>query len=665
MRDARLTRFDALLMVALVGVGLWFLLPDLAHDSEWNFDESFNQAVARHVYEHPFKPMLYPDPVHDTPEMYRDYWSPRIWLVKPVGGYWVTAALMLFVGKVPLAYRLAGLLGHLISALTVYVLGRRYAGRMLAFIAGLGLLALPLAWTFVQARFISDDLDVQLAGWVCGAMLSLFQSIRLRSLKWAALAGAFTGMGILVKFVLALTPLGVAFVLWALALARFCDGPRTREFLMMTFTTCAVALPWNLYAALKWPLAYSQGNLNELLIHLRPGAGSGHNQWARPVDAVFNEMILWLSSPLPQALTILAGVWLLVRAARSRDFVLVGLAAWLWATWLGHSLPATKQMHHLWNSVVPQFIALAMLTRDSLKRVPLAFAALGALATPVLVPKWPWLSVLRTYFPANSQSHGGDLIAGLQLLVLGLLLGFVVHALLFRRLRGAFMWVPGFAAACWFAWVTVHDGVVRQRELRAEAQPQFNAAFSKTVGQAIDALTPEQSVVLFDAGDAPGQIERHNMLFWSNRMVVPGRDPTDYPAHGFHPYLVSAIAEPYEPLPVPASAWLRAYDLTKPLPEPAPVPEGLTRLDVRVGNAEVVGYSSEPSLRGRARYAFIVRPNGDLRPMRVRFTTAEGPVEVMTKATDALKPVGQLARAAWYVLPVVGPSDVQRVDVLP
>ena len=99
------------------------------------------------------------------------------------------------------------------------------------------------------------------------------------------------------------------------------------------------------------------------------------------------------------------------------------------------------------------------------------------------------------------------------------------------------------------------------------------AGMAKEGEQAIDALTPEQSVVLFDAGDAPGQIERHNMLFWSNRMVVPGRDPMDYPAHGFHPYLVSAIAEPYEPLPVPASAWLRAYDLTKPLPEPAPVPE--------------------------------------------------------------------------------------------
>lgn len=666
MSNPRLTRLDALFLAALVGVGVWLLAPDLAHDSAHDFDESFHQAVVRHVFEHPFKPMLYPDPVHDTPELYRDYWSPRVWLVKPIGGYWTSAFLMLFVGKGPLAYRLAGLLAHLLSALTVYALGRRYAGRLLSFVGGLGLLALPLGWTFVQGRFISDDLDVQLAGFMCVAMLCLFRSVELKSLKWAALAGAATGAGILVKFVLGLTPLGVAGVLWVLALFKLCAGPRFRELAVMTLTTLAVALPWNLYAAVTWPHAYRQGNLREVLMHVtREHAIAENGQWQRPPDAVLNEMLSGLSAPLPSVLTVLAGVWLLVRAWRSRDFVLVGLAAWLWATWAGHSIPAAKQIHHLWNSAVPQFIALALLARDSLRRAPLAFAALGALATPLLVPKWDWLSRLRTFTPVNSQSHGSDVLAGLQLVVLGALVGLALHALLHRRLRGAFMWVPGFAAALWFAWVTVHDGVARQRVLRQEAQAQFNSSFSKTVGRAIDALTPAQSVVMLDTGDPPGQLEVHNLLFWTNRLVLRGRDPTDYPAHGFHPYLVTPLAEAYEPLPVPASAWLRAYDLTKPLAGPPPVPDGLTPLGVRVGNAEIVGYASEPALPGRARYAFIVRPNGEARPVRVRFITADGPVEATANPRDALRPPHLLAAAPWYVLPMLGPRDVVRVEVLP
>jgi len=653
-------------MGVLVGAGVGLLLPDLAHDAIWSFDESFHQAVVRHVYEHPFLPTLFPDPVHDTPDMYRDYWGVRIWLVKPIGGYWVSAVLMLFVGKVPLAYRLSGLLAHLVSALTVYALGRRFAGRVWSFIAALGLLSLPLAWTFIQGRFISDNLDVQLAGFTCAAILCLFRSIELRSLKWAALAGAATGMAILVKFVLGFTPLGVAGVLWALTLVRFTSGPRFRELLMMTAMTCLVALPWNIYAANKWPYPYRQGNLRELLMHVtKEGAVAENAQWQRPVDAVFNEIIHGLSTPLPAQLSILAGVWLLIRARKSRDFVLVGIATWLWATWVGHSLPAAKVVHHLWNATIPQFIALAILVRDAHRRLPLAFATLGALSAEWFEAKWQWLSWLRTITPVHAQSHNGGLLAGLQMVVLGALFGLALQMVLAKRLRGAFMWVPGLAAASWFSWVTVHDGVERQRVLRSEAQAQFNIVFSKTVGQALDKVAPERSVVMLDASDPPAQIERHNLLFWSNRLVFAGRDPKDYPANGFHPYLVSPVAEAFEPVAVPASAWLRAYDLTKPLNGPPPVPEGLTPLGTKVGPVEVVGYASEPAMPGQSRYAFIVRGNGDARPLKLRFVTASGPVDVTANPSAlAMKPPHVLAQAPWYVLPVVGPRDA-RVEVLP
>ena len=54
MNWLRVNRIDVILMGVLLGAGIGFLVPDLAHDSIWSFDESFHQVVVRHVYEHPF-----------------------------------------------------------------------------------------------------------------------------------------------------------------------------------------------------------------------------------------------------------------------------------------------------------------------------------------------------------------------------------------------------------------------------------------------------------------------------------------------------------------------------------------------------------------------------------------------------------------------------------
>lgn len=662
-------RADVLPLALIVGCAVAWLTGGLAHDSLWLNDESFHQVVTRHVHDAPFRPTLYDDPVHDTPELYRDYWNVRTWLVKPVGGFWGPALLMGLVGTGPLAFRLAGFLGYLVALLGVYLVGRAWAGRALALVSSLALASLPLGWILTQARFISDSLDLQTGGVITLAMLALFVSVARRSARFAAVAGAVTGFALLVKSALGLTPLGVAMVLWALGAAGFCRGPRLRDVGLMLLTTVAVAVPWNVYAALKWPVAFSQGTWGELMMHLTThGSVVGHRQWVRPPDAVFNEILTGLSGPLPVALSVLAGVWLVVRAWRTRDFVLVGLAAWLWATWLGHSLPAMKIIHHLWNAEVPLFIALALLLRDAWSRLPLATAAGASLLTPLLVPRWPWLSVLRQYVPPPAQFRQSDVLASMQLTLLGLALGLVAVLVARRAADGVpekARWASGACLTVAVAWVAVGDGVATQRTLATEAWPQFHVAFSKTVGQAIDALTPKRSVVcLATHGDAPASNEVHNLLFWSNRLVLPGASPGDYPEHGFHPYLVSAVAQPWEPLPVPASAWLRAWDLTRPAPVPPP-PEGLTPLDVRIGAARVVGYAREPSTAGGAdRYAFIIEPHGRLPRVGVTFQLRDGRT-VAARYVAPLASVRELVAAAWFVLPVVGPpfESVASVNV--
>lgn len=658
-------RLDWLAMGLLVLWGLWRLLPGLAHDSIWPFDESFHQVVSRHVFDRPFTPMLYVDALHDSTDT---YWNARVWLVKPPGAFWTAAFFMLLVGKTPLAFRLGGLLAQLVAALTVYFLGKSTSNRLVAFLAGLALLALPMGWTYTQARFIGDELDLELCGWLCLAMLFLFRAIQTRSLRWAALSGAATGAGFLVKLVLALTPLGVAGVLWGLSCLRFTVGPRFRQLVVMGLFAVAVALPWNLYAATTWPQAFKEANA-DMLVHIVPSiTQTKAPQWKRPPDAVFNEIVNVLYAPLPNAVGVLAGVWLLVRAVRSRDFFLVGLAAWLWATWLGHSAVPIKIHSHLWNSVVPEFVGVALLLRDAWRSLPLAGALLGGLTTELLVPRWPWLSTLRDHAPADWQARHSDLWAGGFLVLVGLLVGALLQVAS-RRLRAVPSWPLGLAATGWLCGVMLVTGVQRQDALFAEAQQHFDVAYSKTVGQALEKLTPPRSVVLLDRDfDATSQTEGHNLMFWSDRLVFGGRDPRDYPAAGYHPYLVSPNAEAFEPVPVPPWAWLRAYDLTKPLAEPAPVPPGLRPLDVSVGQMHLLGFAREPSTRGHDRYAFVAEPRGTPQPVHVRFTLASGEaVLVAVNPRATLRQPQHLSTFRWFVLPVVGPpfEQVQRVDVVP
>jgi 4-amino-4-deoxy-L-arabinose transferase-like glycosyltransferase len=656
----RLVRIDLVLMAAITAWALFRLAPDLSHPSIWSFDESFHQVVTRHVYDHPLTPTLIEDPLHG-PRDFSNYWESRVWLIKPPGAFWFGALMMLLTGKVPLAFRLGGLLSQIFSALILYWLSAPVTRRAWAFLASLGFTSLPIGWIYTQARFVGDELDLVLCACICAAMACLFVAVERRSTGWAALAGAATGLGILVKSFLALTPLGVAACLWLLAKARFSKGPRAVALGVMVAMSVAIAAPWNLYAAAKWPAEF-RGASTDVFSHLNKPS-----QWHRPVDAVFNELNQSLFDPLPQALALAIGVWLAVRAVRKREPVVIGAALWLWATWLGHSFPNTKMHSHLWNSMVPAFLGVAVVLDDVWTSKPLALGLGAGLAIPPLLALFPSLERLRNLAPQvfEQTRRIPGLAEGVCLIAAAALLGWLVEWLL-RRFR---LFLPtgvlAVAPAVCLLYMTVWKASSRQKELDEDARAGYPIAYSREAGRAIDALTPKKSVIVLDVDlQPPGQIERHNLTFWSDRLVIDGRDPSEYVRAGFHPYLVSPGAEPYVPLEVPADGWLRAYDLAAPAASPPPLPAGVHSLDVRVGNLHVLGFASAESTREVARYAFYVRPDGGPPgPLSLSFETARGREVRVIPPESSLRMRGRLAGAAWFVVPALGPplQEVQAI----
>jgi 4-amino-4-deoxy-L-arabinose transferase-like glycosyltransferase len=664
--EKRLTRFDLIPIVAILAWGLVRLAPDIAHESIWGFDESFHQVVTRHVYDHPMTPTLSDDPVHGATDL-TDYWQARVWLIKPPGAFWFGALMMALVGKVPLAFRIGGLLSQLLAGVTLYAFASKATKRLWAFLASVAYLSLPAGWVLTQARFVGDELDLMLCGCLCLAMLCLFMSVARDSVRWAALAGMATGAGFLVKVVLALTPIGVAGSLWVLSRVGFCRGPRLKSVAVLVAAAIAVAAPWNVYAARKWPAVYAAAN-SDILAHVLPSVAQFKtSQWRRPADAVFNELNQSSYEPMPQAFVLLAGIALLVRAIRRREVAVVVAALWLWATWLGHSLVAVKMHSHLWNSLVAGFIGMAVLLDDVWTSAPLGLATIAASTTPFWMAHFPALGRLRTLPPKvleQTRSVAG-LVEGMTLVVAVAALGWLLQFLLQRRGWAFPRWVPAAFGVVAGTWAMVWKTVSKQSEVAVHARAGNNIVHSREVGQALAALTPKQSIVMLDCElGPPDQIEFHNLMFWSDRVVNGGRDPKDYPQAGFHPYLVSPSSEPFTPLPVPADAWLRAYDMTAPAPEAQPLPPGVQPLDVRVGNLRVLGVARGRSDGHFDHYAFYVHSEGGAPgALPVSFQLGGARVDQVVQPEASLRSRWRLAQSSWFIMPVIGPpaSEVREI----
>ncbi len=423
---------DWLCLALIVAWGLGWQAPDLGHPTIRNWDEAFHQAAARGTYQTFFTPHLYPEHLYPSPPP-TEWWSSTVWLHKPTGPFWFAAAVMKGIGVTPLALRLGGLLGQIGAALALYLLARKALGSFWPLVAALGFLALPFGWKLTQGFHFGDATDGTLVGWVSLAMLLGIRAAERRSWRWALAAGGATGVAFLCKSALGLVPLGTFAVLTALAAVGFCRGPRWRELAAFTGALLGVAAPWNLYAAWRWPEIF-QAASGHTLAHLGEAGRFELGPWARPWDAIFNEVLATEVSPLPHAFLVLAGGVLAVRAWRRRELPLVAAAIWLWATWLIHSWATIKVPAQVWSALPAAFLAIAALTSELYRSPGLAGATLGALAAPWLIPLWPALGRWRAALPAPFEQTRTlpGLVEGLLLAAAGAALSLALLAVLRR-----------------------------------------------------------------------------------------------------------------------------------------------------------------------------------------------------------------------------------------
>lgn len=655
------------LLALIVGWGCFWHLPHLTHSFIHNWDESMHQLVSRGVYDTFFYPHHYVDPLYPVTD-YTKWWYADVWLLKPIGPFWLNALMMKVVGVTPTASRVTSLLGELLAALSLFLMLRPHVRRFWATVAALGFLSVPYSWILIQGHMVGDVTDTTVVGWVTCAMLLLVWSVERHSGRWALLAGVATGIGYMCKTQLALAPLGVFGVMWLLDVAGFSAGPRFRHVLAMYGGFFAAALPWNLYCLHTWPKAWTAMN-GYTLGQFGKDSGADIGPWARPIDAIFNETNQLELAPLPVAVAALTVVWLFWRALVKKDSLTVALFLWLGSTWFVHSLAHAKPPNHVWNSAPAVFAALAFWGKDLWQSPRLGAAVLGAFATPLGIAHLPQLARWREALPAvlDQTRRVPGLFEGLTLAV-----GAVVVVSVLSRVPALRRWL-GAALALGGNGVVLHAllwagpaALLAQRESKTLERHQTH---SKDVGLAVDAATPKKSVLWADLDmDPPSAHIHYDLMFWSGRMTYRrGPDLPAAEAKGYRSYLVTPIAAPYAPVEgVPAHAWLRAYDLAKPA-APPDLPPDAERLEAKQGSLTVLGFGAAPADGSHDRWAFFVRPQGVPHELQVGFVTAQGTQRLVIPPEATLVGRGRLADVAWYVAPGLGPprTAVLALELVP
>jgi hypothetical protein len=284
-----------------------------------------------------------------------------------------------------------------------------------------------------------------------------------------------------------------------------------------------------------------------------------------------------------------------------------------------------------------------------------------------LVPRLPALSTVRGLIPASlpqTRSQPG-LAEGMLLISLAAATAWlVVRWLRNPRWLSVAMGSAGLAGA--LGLLAIAPPLVRRQHEAQHVLEMGVIDYSREVGRALDLATPKRSVIFGNVDREPDCCtQQHALIFYSGRMtyLIP-YDLETAAEHGYAPYLVSPLAEPFAPIrTVPAYAWLRAYDLGVPTDVPAPLPRDATPLAVRAGTLDLLGIACGPSVDDLDHWVLFAQMTGAPKAASVSlvFRTRYGGVPVTASTEATLVGPTRLANATWFVLPFVGP---RRADVL-
>ncbi len=273
------------------------------------------------------------------------YWNFQPWFEKPPLFMWLTALMYRLFGASEFSARMVGAVCGVATVWLTFELGRRLLDDWSGFAAAA--ILLTNGYFIYISRFNGIDMSLTF----CLTVVAYaYLRVRQGAPRWWYIAGAFTGIAIMVKGAAGLcAPLALAF---ALLLDRRFPELRSREVRNSVLLGCAIAMPWHLMILILHGRAF----LNEYLGYHVLARMRGIEGHAGPVFYYLSE---YWNVFMPFAIAALLGLLLHVRGQRNSaivvSFFLLITAA---STLIGSKMP---------TYVVPAFPFISLLAAMAMR----------------------------------------------------------------------------------------------------------------------------------------------------------------------------------------------------------------------------------------------------------------------------------------------------------
>ena len=245
----------ALLLIGAFGIRLFIITVDpFLHD----WDERFHALVAKNMMSHPFKPMLYVNPV--MPYDYKAWCCNHIWVHKQPLFLWQIALSMKAFGVDEFTLRLPSAIMGSIQVYFIYRIGKLLFDSTAGFFGSLFFAMAYYPMQLIAGVGDMDHIRVAFGFYVCASVWAFAEYDSSGKKIWAILVGIFSGCAVLNMWLPGLVVYGA----WSISIFHRTDfnlykffNKGKKELLIMICSLAVAAiifLPWQIYISHSFPV---------------------------------------------------------------------------------------------------------------------------------------------------------------------------------------------------------------------------------------------------------------------------------------------------------------------------------------------------------------------------------------------------------------------------
>jgi len=216
------------------------------------WDEQIHALVAKNMMDNPFKPTLINDPIFHVD--FKNWTENHIWLHKQPFFLWQIALSFKLFGVNEFTLRLPGIFMSGLIVFFIYRIGKIAYSKHAGFYGAVLFAGSNYLIELTAGRMPTDHNDIAFLFYITASIWAWFEYSKSRNKYWILIIGLFSGFAILVKWLTGL----LVYSGWFFAIILQREWRHDRgyyiDLLKSLFVTGIVALPWQIFILIRFPL---------------------------------------------------------------------------------------------------------------------------------------------------------------------------------------------------------------------------------------------------------------------------------------------------------------------------------------------------------------------------------------------------------------------------